>query len=229
MGGYMSQDLVRQLIVGLLAILMLPGFVEAKGGRGGRSRGGIKIHTTTTATGASYQPGQVQVPGQVINPSGSAPTPNTRPELGFFNDWSSKKSEPATEKKIDSETSRASFEAAQAKQNAAKMKVGGADSERQNLKPGTEQLAALDAKAGQSRGAECRYGFVLQAGSCVELVLPANSRMNIHGNGWNCEFGYQSTGSACSKIQVPANATLNFRGDDWKCLKGYQRSGEQCI
>ncbi len=215
----MRKSSLKWRILSLLTMVLLPAVVEAKGGRGGRGRSVIKIQPASTTPAANGLHAQSSPSTQIK----SEPATVATPKVDFFNDWNGKKAQTLPEKTIDPELSRASFEAAQARQLATVVKPI-------SVRPGRESVTTSAAKEPRSHTAsECKPGMVWQAGQCVVLTVPANAHLNYQGNGWECASGYRANGGACHKIEVPANAVLNFRGDDWKCNKGYQRSGEQCI
>ena len=60
-------------------------------------------------------------------------------------------------------------------------------------------------------------------------TMPANSQLNVYGNGWVCSRGYFQSGNACSPVVLPANAQLNVYGNGWVCSRGYAQNGDRCI
>ena len=78
----------------------------------------------------------------------------------------------------------------------------------------------------------CESGHRLQAGVCVEVIVPDNAYATnrVYGDVWMCNRGYRRDGDACIQFMMPEHAYLNSpRGHDWRCNPPYRKRADLCV
>jgi hypothetical protein len=83
--------------------------------------------------------------------------------------------------------------------------------------------------ASYGTGWKCKFGFTLERGACVEVVVPENGYIEERGDKWDCERGYRKERGECQMIEVPANGYLtNSSRAEWECERGYRATRVLC-